>query len=133
MKSQRGAAHLILLLVIFLSLSAGYLYFTRSFNIFDKLPKSVIPSIVRPLTISLDNVKDGMVVEGDIITVSGRTSPNTVVAIYSETDQNLRESDSRGNFEGKLKLEPGINSLTITAFGENGDEKSLSLDVVNDS
>lgn len=135
MNSQKGAAHLILLFVIFLALAAGYLYFSNSFNIFNKLPESVTQPIIRSakLNLSLDNLTDGMMAEGDIITVSGKTSPNTVIAIYSDTDQSSVESDSKGNFEGKLKLEPGINSLTVTAFGDSGDEKSLSLDVVNDS
>ena len=134
MNSQKGAAHLILLFVIFLALAAGYLYFTNSLNIFNKLPESITQPIrSAKLDLSLSNLTDGMVVEGDIITVSGKTSPNTVIAIYSDTDESSIESDSKGNFTGKLKIEPGINSLTVTAFGENGDEKSLSLDIVNDS
>ncbi|HJZ05653.1 hypothetical protein A2634_05290 [Candidatus Amesbacteria bacterium RIFCSPHIGHO2_01_FULL_48_32] len=71
-------------------------------------------------------------VDGEII-VSGQTLPNTTVLVYTESDQTSVESDSSGLFETTITLGKGSNALTVTAFGDNGDESSQSIDVVYDS
>src|SRR3989304_8207520 len=108
MNSQKGFAHLILLFILFVALAAGYLYFTRSTNFFNNLSTSVIqPLKSAKLGLTLNNLSDGAVVEGGVITIEGKTLPNTIVAIYSDTDQNSTESDANGKFMGKITLEPG--------------------------
>jgi hypothetical protein len=75
----------------------------------------------------LDSPTASTSVVDDTILVKGQTLPNTTVTIYNDTDDAMIQSDSSGNFEGKLVLGPGENNLTITAFGDAGEEKSLNL------
>lgn len=72
------------------------------------------------------------VVDGDQVVVKGKTLPNTAVVFYTDNDQNSVESDTNGQFEGTIALSSGINSLIVTAYAENGEEKSTTLDLVYD-
>lgn len=67
-------------------------------------------------------------VDGEIL-VKGTTLPRISVALYSDSDDTIVESDEGGNFEGTLSMEKGENILTVTAFTEDGQEKSTTLTV----
>lgn len=85
------------------------------------------------LSLSIDSPADNVVIVNNEVTIKGRTLPKMTVVAYDEIDTFSTDSDDKGNFEGKIKLSIGINSVTITAFGENGEEKSVVLDIINDS
>ncbi len=96
-------------------------------------PEFTLPKIVQPkLSLTLESPASGDIVLDDLVLVKGKTLPQTTVVFYTETDENSMESDSQGNFEGTLTLEIGINTLTVTAFAENGEEKTITLDLVYD-
>lgn len=82
--------------------------------------------------ITLDSPIDGTLVTGATLPVRGRTIPNATITLFTESHENFIESDDTGYFEGTIQLTPGINTLTVTVFGENDEEKSITLDVVND-
>ena len=90
------------------------------------------PTITQPLILSLESPFEDAVVLGEKITVKGTTLPNKVVFFYTETDVNSVESDQNGRFEGEIALGSGINTLTVTAFGDNGEEKTEILTLVYD-
>lgn len=75
--------------------------------------------------------QEGSVINEELIAVSGKTLPNSVVAIYSSTDITSTESDNDGNFLTDLYLSPGINTLTITAYGKTS-ENTVEINVVYD-
>lgn len=81
------------------------------------------------LFLTLLSPADGNVALNETMTIEGKTLPNTVVSFFTDTDAQTAESDAQGNFKGTLALTPGINSLTVSAFGEE-DEKVVSLDIV---
>lgn len=90
------------------------------------------PSEQELFSLTVDSPKDGeLAIDGEIL-VTGRTNPDSTVAVFTETDETIVESDSSGYFETTVKLSQGINSLNVTAFGENGQEKTESIDVVYD-
>lgn len=86
-----------------------------------------------PLTLSIESPKDETLVTDGTIVIKGETSPNTTVTFFTDTADDSVESDVNGNFQGSLPLENGINTLTITAYSESGEEKSITLDVVYDA
>ena len=88
---------------------------------------------VQPLTLNLESPADETIVVSDRITVKGKTLPKTTVVFYTDSDANSIESDASGYFEGTINLSSGINTLTVEAFADNGEEKSISLDIVYDS
>jgi len=55
------------------------------------------------------------------------------LVFYTEDDENTVEADSKGNFTGSVRLAEGINTLVVTAFSDDGQEKSISLNVINDT
>jgi hypothetical protein len=94
------------------------------------LATEVVPTT--GLTLTLNSPVDNTLAMEPKIMVSGKTSPNTLVVILTESDQNTVESDTMGNFQSEIGLESGINTLTVIAYGENGEEKELSYNIVYD-
>lgn len=92
----------------------------------------ITPIIPQPLILSLESPAEGAIATQEQITVRGQTLPAATVVFYTETDVNSLESDANGHFEGTINLTTGINSLTVTAFAANGEEKTLVLDLVFD-
>lgn len=113
------------------TVSAAY-FFLQSKT--SKTPPTASTPTVAPqsLFLSLTSPKEGMVSEEGKVTITGKTLPNKVVVFYTENDSNSAESDQDGNFSGELQLASGINTLTITAYGDKDEEKSESYDLVYD-
>ena len=89
------------------------------------------PSVqATPLFLSLRSPTEDMVVVDSKVVFIGETLPNTPVGIYTDTDQNSVESDASGNFQGEIGLVEGINTVTIEAYGEDGEEKSIVMDII---
>lgn len=88
---------------------------------------------VQPFILTIESPTDETVVTNNIVTIKGKTLPNITVMYYTETDDGTLESDVNGNFEATLTLVDGINTLTIMAFAENGEEKSVTLSIIYDS
>ncbi|MBI4058586.1 hypothetical protein HY408_02360 [Candidatus Gottesmanbacteria bacterium] len=83
-------------------------------------------------TLSLDSPTQGELVLNQEILVKGKTEPRAVVLIYSDTDIISVDSDEQGNFESTILLTNGINTLTVTAYGLDGQEKSVTVDLLYD-
>lgn len=128
--SQKGLAHILVLLVIIVAFGIfGWIYYNNSNN---RKPDSPVTQVL-PLPLTLDSPIDGALISDNKILVQGKTAPKVTVVFYTDTSEASVESDSLGNFEGMIDLSEGINTLTVIAFAENGAEKSLVLDIVNDS
>jgi hypothetical protein len=110
----------------------GYWYYMNMSKTEPVVQATPTPTIVQPLTLELESPTDGTIVEGSTLTVTGKTLPNTTVVFYTETAEGSAQSDASGNFSGTITLTNGINSLVVTAFGEDGEEKTVSVDVVFD-
>ena len=65
-------------------------------------------------------------VNGEVL-ISGKTLPNTTVLIYSDSDEASLESDADGKFEGTLLVNETGGLIKVTAFGDNGEEKSKTI------
>lgn len=88
--------------------------------------------ILAPLTLTLESPVDEQLFIGEELLVKGKTLPNIPVVVFTDTDTNSTESDEKGSFETTIVLAGGINSLTVSAFADNGEEKSLALNLVYD-
>lgn len=64
------------------------------------------------------------------IKISGRTNPNSQVVVYTDSNEDIFESDEEGNFSGVFVLEEGPNEITITAFGNEEEEVTETRSVV---
>lgn len=122
-----------LLILVTLALSIGALIFTKSTTPPVNLTVNKQESAASSLTLTLESPVDETIVVSDMVTVKGKTLPNTTVVFYTDTDANSVESDATGYFEGTINLSSGINTLNVQAFAENGEEKTITLDIVYDS
>ncbi len=136
--SQKPSPKLPLIFIsvtIFLILAIGgfFLYKANSnqSDLFPSPTESSQPSTA-PLTLDLDSPAEGELAVNDEILVRGVTLPDTVVLAYTDTDDASVTSDDSGKFETTLVLAEGINTVNVTAFSDDGQEKTVSLDIVRD-
>ena len=134
MQSKRGFVLLIPLFVVALIAAGaafGYYYFvvnkpakveTRTATTTEVSPKQFFLSVINPV--------DGVLVTEKKLLVTGTSLPDTVVVIYTDDSEVSTQSDKDGRFSGQIDLIEGLNSLTVTAFGEADEETSVSMDVV---
>lgn len=119
------------IIVIFLILIAVGSYV--AYQLYFKPAPATQEEVVKvPLTLQVESPSDGMQIENNILVVNGKTSPNTTVAVFTDSDEKMVESNADGSFEATLMLRNGINTVTVTAFGEDGEEKSAIFDVIYD-
>lgn len=85
------------------------------------------------LTLTIDSPKEGEVFTIEEATISGKTSPNTVVVFVSDRDQDSVESDATGVFSGKVKIARGLNEIIIVGVSASGEEKRESRNIVYDT
>lgn len=71
---------------------------------------------------------DTQTVDGELL-VRGKTLPGTTVAIATDTDDTIVESDATGVFQDTILLTDQSDTLTVTAFGSNGEEQTASQSV----
>lgn len=130
----------ILLVILLLGASAvgAYYYYTNYLNKPAQqqvlpLPQQASPVAVPKLTLSVTSPVNGVLASNSQVNVTGKTKPNVAVAIFTDTDSSTVQSDDSGNFSGTVKLDKGINSLTVSVFDDDGTQVSQSMDVVYDS
>lgn len=75
--------------------------------------------------------EDGSVFNEELIVISGKTNPNSLVTVYTLNDVNSVESDNEGKFEADLNLIPGINTISLTSYGLSS-EKNIEFDIIYD-
>ncbi len=83
-------------------------------------------------TLSLESPTDGTLAVNNEILVKGKTTPQTTVMIYTDEDQTSIVSGDQGLFEATITLSSGINTLNVTAFSSDGQEKNISVNILRD-
>jgi len=85
-----------------------------------------------PASLTITSPADQAAVTTNTVIVSGKTSPQTHVVVYSDTDQVAADSDAAGAFQAPLILTPGFNTITITSYPETGDPQTQIITVIYD-
>lgn len=70
--------------------------------------------------------QDEVLLDTDVVTVIGQTSPKTVVTVVNGEDYKIIQSDAGGGFRTSISLIEGINQLVVSSFNNQGEEESLS-------
>lgn len=130
--SSLGFAPVLIILLLAAAVAVGlFLYTQWQPGAAPSTQPAPAPRAQRPLDLTIDSPTDGGLAVDQKLMVKGKTLPNTTVVIYTEEgDQNIIVSDPVGKFEGSIGLVEGINSFTVTAFAESGEEKTMNMDVV---
>lgn len=77
------------------------------------------------LTLEVTTPDDNLLVFDSSYLITGKTSPRTMVLISSETEDKVVSAKTDGAFSINFPLVEGPNKITITAFDQKGEERSL--------
>jgi len=78
--------------------------------------------------LTIDEPADESVHDKKVITVSGKTSPDSLIVILTENDEQVLNPTELGNFTTTITLTDGENFIQITAIAPNGE--SVTVDRV---
>ena len=78
-------------------------------------------------TLNITSHQNFDLINQSTITLSGIAWPNAVIALISETDNQLVESDEEGIFSFKTKLVKGFNEIAIVATDETEESQTQNL------
>ena len=81
--------------------------------------------------LTLDTPKDEEVVDKKIITISGKTTSDAVIAILTSDSHQVISPAINGSFSTTVTLEDGRNIIEITAIAQNGEEKKIIRTITN--
>lgn len=82
-------------------------------------------SFKESIFLNIDNPKDETVTDKKILTVSGKTVKDAIVAISTNTSDEVVPVTSNGNFTTTVNLTDGQNKIEITTIAQNGEEKTV--------
>lgn len=125
----------------FIAVLVGILVAGGAFYIYQ-LTKTIPGTNIKPVSITLptptpsssiflalSSPNDESVVSAKTITVSGNTNPNSVIAITTQTNQQVVTPAQNGNFSATVSIEGGENLIEVTAIAPNGEEKVVKRTV----
>jgi hypothetical protein len=87
------------------------------------------PTPDKSLFLTVENPKDGAVLNKKTITVSGKTVPNTTIIISSENGDDVITPAKNGDFTTTETISDGSNLMQVTAIFQNGEEKKVQRTV----
>lgn len=81
------------------------------------------------VTLVIDEPKEEAVYNTRVITISGRTDPDAMIIILTDTDENVLNPTITGNFSTTVTIETGANIIQITAIGKDGKTNTVDRTV----
>lgn len=88
-----------------------------------------VTTLPKSLRIDLDQPDDNLLTFASSLVVSGNTLPNLRILISTESQDSVVESKKDGSFSTVVKLEEGINNLTVVVFDAAGESKQIERTV----
>jgi hypothetical protein len=79
----------------------------------------------------IESPKDEEVFAKRNITISGKTTPETLVIVSTQGSDQIVTSNTKGNFTLTYTLEEGVNILQVTAVFANGEEQKVTRTVTS--
>ena len=73
-----------------------------------------------PSSIVIFNPDDGMLVDKELLQISGLTSANAMVVVFVNDQEYITTADQKGNFTAEVKLVGGSNVLTTITTDQAG-------------
>lgn len=123
-------SHFLILLVGLVFLSGLYyilnIQYQKSSNPFLNGPVTTPPKTLR---LDLDHPDDDSLTFQPSIIVSGQTSPNKDVLIFTDTQDLIITSKKDGSFSTILNLDEGVNNITAAVFDSTGDSRSAQRSI----
>lgn len=140
MKARKEITLAVIIGLILALIIAGGIYRAKTaIEQFD--PKSLLPTKVEDIDSNPDQKEanklfveldspDNAVTDTPDYVISGKTLPDTYIAITTEGTDHLIVPSDTGVFSQKVTLIKGANNLTVTVFTSSGDKVEATLSVV---
>lgn len=132
-KSKLTPLALVLVSLVSILFGGGAVYYLTQAapRMKEKTVEMTVASVtpVPQFFLTLESPSQDSVVVDDEILVAGNTLAGSVVSIFTGIDENIVETDEKGYFEGTVTLGDGTQPLIVTAFGENGQEESVTMEI----
>jgi hypothetical protein len=81
-------------------------------------------------TLSILSPEDEALIDTSKTELKGLSIANAVIVIVAEKEEKIIEADENGSFATEVSLVRGINEITVTAFNQEGEKTSQTLNVV---
>ena len=78
------------------------------------------------LHLAIEVPDDEKVVNTKTITLNGKTTPDAIIIVTTETNDQVFTPAANGNFSTTVTLISGANVIIVTAVAQNGEEKSIT-------
>ena len=117
------------IITIVIGLSVGILVTAGYFGITNLLPKvakkevkiivqpqTPVPVPVAKMSLLISKPDDKSSTASATTTIVGKTVPGGTLVLFSNADEKIASADAFGNFTSLVKLEPGENEISVTAF-----------------
>ena len=129
MRKQLSTLHFIFSLSIIFLLSLGYLggiYFllNQPFERFEQKEWNPVTSLPVSLTLNLSSPDNNLLVTNPDLLIAGKTTPGAIVILSSHTNDLVLEPTKTGDFSTTIKLQTGLNNLTVSVFDNLENSKS---------
>lgn len=100
-----------------------------------KIASEVTPSPTpdESLFLTIDSPKDEEVLSTKTIKISGKTTPDAIVVVNTETNDEVVKPTANGSFSLTQTIGNDVNFLQITAIFPNGEEKIIQRTVTYNS
>lgn len=82
-----------------------------------------VTSKVASLTLELDTPDDNILTLKPDLLISGRTLPHLKVLLTSQSEDLVLDAKKDGAFSTFLKLNEGVNYISVYVFSDKGDQK----------
>jgi hypothetical protein len=127
-KTKKSKFPVLIIALVLIAALGGLAYF---FVFKNKAEDNEIVKLPAPkeFFLTVDNLEEEIIaIDGEVI-VKGNTLPNSTVAIYSDVDETIVESDEDGFFQDTLVVGETGGLIRVTAFDESGEEKEITFEV----
>lgn len=132
-RSKLTPLALVLVSLVSILIGGGAVYYLTQAapRMKEKTVEMVVASVtpVPQFFLTINSPSENSVAYDDEILVAGKTMVGSMVSIFSGTDETIVETDENGGFESTVTLGEGTQSLIVTAFGANGEEESVTMEV----
>jgi hypothetical protein len=121
----------VLILIVGLGLLAGLYYIV---NIQYQMPtrpflSGPVTTPPKTLRLTLDHPDEESLTFQSSIIVSGQTSPDKEVLIFTDSEDLVIKSQKDGSFSTVLNLDEGVNRIVAVTFDATGDSRSAERTV----
>jgi len=130
MKQERVILSFIMVVIGLLVAGVAFYLYQGTKSVSTSKTSIIAPSptptpITTSIYLNIDSPTDESIVGNKTVTVSGKTTPEATVVIMTNSDQKVVSPSGQGDFSTTIIVADGANLIRVTAFGSDGQSKTI--------